>query len=139
MHKIIALSFSLALAGCGTFGLLDPWAGGSFDPAVWKADLAKVKAAAQTGGQAALDAMDALCPSVSQASAVVNDPTYVGPAQSVFGVNGATKAINNINDGLSLLADACNVRNAATAQAAIVRGAQAITDAKRIFAAKAVQ
>lgn len=137
MRKLLLIvPLALALSGCASFGLQDPFASGKFDPAIWKADMDKVKAAAKTGGQAALDAMDALCPSVAQASVVVNDPAYVGAAQSVFGVNGSTKALNNINDGLYLLSSACAVRNADSAKQAIVLGAQAINDAKRIFAAK---
>lgn len=137
MRKLLlVIPLAFALSGCASLGLVDPFASGKFDAAVWKADLAKVKSAAQQGGQAALDAMDALCPSVAQASTVVNDPAYVGAAQSVFGVNGSTKALNNINDGLYLLSSACAVRNANSAKQAIVLGAQAINDAKLIFAAK---
>lgn len=136
MHKLIIIVTALALGGCATLeGFQNPFAGGKFDAAVWKADMVKIKAAAKQGGQAALDTMDALCPSVSQASAAVTDPVYVGTAQAVFGVNGSTKALSNISDGLRILADACAVRDAKTAAQAIVLGAQAINDARLILAA----
>lgn len=137
MRKAIITSLvTLPLAGCATFGLQDPWAAGTFNSAVWQADLVKVKAAAKSGGDAALAAMDALCPAIQPAAAVVNDPTSIAAAQSVFGVNAATKNVNNINDALDLLADACTTRNATSAQQVLVAGAQAINDAKRILAAK---
>lgn len=132
----IAIVLALSLGGCASLGLQDPWASGKFDISVWNADLTQIKTAAKSSADVVLSTMDALCPGIPQASTVVNDPAYSAAAASVFGVNGSTKALNNINDGLSLLADACNTRNADSARTAIVLGAQAINDAKRIFAAK---
>lgn len=136
MHKLAILALAAALSGCASLGLQDPFANGRFDSAVWKADLALIRAKIQTGGQAALDVMDALCPEISTASQVVNDPAYYAAAQTVFGPNAVNKNLNNINDGLHLLSDACQVRSAATARDVLLNGAQAINDAKRIFAAK---
>src|SRR3954465_9827498 len=129
MKHLLTLTLALALGGCATFGLPDPWASGKFDIGVWQADLAQIKAAAKTGGQAALAAMDALCPGVSQASAIVNNPSNVAAANAVFGPNNSVKNLNNINSALLLLGDACKVRDAAIAKDVIVAGAQAINDA----------
>lgn len=134
MKKLLLLATALSLGGCASIGLKDPWGSGKFDLAVWQADMQQIRAAAKTGGQAALAAMDALCPGIPQASNVVNDPRNQSAAQALFGVHNATKNINNINAALTLLNDACAVRDAKVARDVIVTGAQAINDAKAIFA-----
>lgn len=135
MHRIIVIGLALCLGACTT-GLTNPFVGGHFSSDIWKADLAIIKDAARQGGQAALDTMDALCPEIPTARAIISDPTTQAGATAVFGSqNNATKATNNINDALMLLSDACAVRNADSARKVIVAGAQAINDARTILAA----
>lgn len=119
MRKLIfAALITLPLAGCLTF----------------QQDIAAVKAAAKTGGQAALATLDAMCPQLSEASVTINSPTLTTAAQTYFGTNNVTKNLNNINDGISVLADACAARNAKTAAAVILAGAKTLNDITAIVA-----
>jgi hypothetical protein len=137
MHKFakIASAIILALAITGCASLKNPFVDGKFNSAVWKADMVAVKSAVKTGGQAVLDVMDELCPAVPDASTAVNDPTNAATAVAYLGsASAAQKWANNANDALTLFADACRTRNAASAKAVLERAAQAINDAKAIFA-----
>lgn len=134
MRLILIAITALSLSACAT-GLANPFAGGHFSNDIWKADVALVRDAVRQGGQAVLDTMDALCPEIPTARSAINDPAAQAAAVAIYGgVNNATKATNNINDALVLLADACAVRNADSARKVLVSGAQAINDARAILA-----
>jgi len=141
MKRLLTVcTLALSLGGCvglGLEGLQNPYAGGSFNSAVWKADLAIIRAAAKQGGQAVLSTMDALCPGVPEASATINDPANTNAASAVLGLTGSAlqKNLNNINDTLRLFDEACAVRNAQGAQSILVASAKAINDARAILAA----
>ncbi len=124
---------ALALSGCAG-RLENPFAGGKFNSAVWRADIAVIKATIANGREAIQTVKDELCPVVGEAYAVANDPTNQAIAQSYLGsATAVQKAVNNANDGLTLLADVCRGAGTTDVKTALIAGAQALNDIKRIF------
>jgi len=131
-HALVVLA-AVSLSGCAG-QLENPFAGGKFNRDVWRADIAVIKATLANGREAIQEVRDQLCPLVGEASAIANDPhnkqiatAYLGSASAV------DKAVNNANDGLDLLAGACRTADVKDIKGALIAGAQAINDIKRIF------
>lgn len=132
MKRILAPCLALTLAGCVT--VQNPFIGGKFNAAVWKADIAAVRAAAKSGLDDVRAVMDELCPVTGQVLTAVNDPQNQALARTVASDSAVQKNVNNVNSAVRLLDDACRIGDAASARVVLVASAQAINDAKVIFA-----
>ncbi len=131
MKRILILCAALLLAGCAT--LQDPFAGGKFNSAVWKADVAAVKAATKSTLDDVRAVMDELCPVTGTVLAVANNPANQELARAVVSDSAVQKNVNNVNNAVKLLDDACRIGDAASARVVLVAAAQTINDAKVIF------
>lgn len=132
-RALLALVAAITLTGCAG-KLENPFADGKFNKAIWRADIAVIKATIANGREAIQAVKDELCPVVGEAFTVANDPTNQAIAQSYLGsATAVQKAVNNANDGLTLLADVCRGAGTADVKEALVAGAQALNDIKRIF------
>lgn len=131
MWKVVSLVTTLALGGCIT--LQNPFVGGKFNSAIWRADVAAVKAAARGTIDEVRAVMAELCPVTGQVLAIVNDPTNQQLARTVASDSAIQKNVGNVNAAVRLLDDACRIGDAALARGVLVAAAQTINDAKVIF------
>jgi hypothetical protein len=130
---LLAAVLAVLLSGCAG-QIQNPFTGGKFNRDVWRADIAVIKATLENGKEAIQDVKNELCPLVGEAYAITNDPQNKQIATAYLGSASAVdKAVNNANDGLDLLAGACRSADVKDIKGALIAGAQAINDIKRIF------